>query len=188
MIQLKCDTCGKPVNVSPSKLIYKNHYCSRQCKHSHKLEERALSATKHGQSGTRTYRIWCGMKGRCLNHNHHAYHSYGGRGISVCERWLSYENFAADMGECPEKMTIDRIDNDGNYEPGNCRWTGLAEQQRNRSNNHRYDFDGKSMILSEWAEHLGLSVHTLKARVKYGWPIEHIFDRKKHQRGTRFAL
>jgi hypothetical protein len=90
------------------------------------------STTVHGGHGTRTYRIWKAMRVRCRNPNFKQYKDYGGRGITVCERWDSYENFLADMGEVPEGLTIDRIDNDGNYEPGNCRWITRKEQNMNK--------------------------------------------------------
>lgn len=72
------------------------------------------------------------MKVRCLNPTHPAFPYYGGRGIGICERWMSFENFLADMGEKPEGLTLDRINNDGNYEPGNCRWTDMIEQTKNQ--------------------------------------------------------
>lgn len=88
---------------------------------------------KHGGKGTKEYAAWKSMKRRCLSPKTKQFKDYGGRGISVCERWLhSFENFLADMGKCPPKLTLDRIDNDGNYEPSNCRWTTMKEQRLNQ--------------------------------------------------------
>ena len=120
------------------------------------------------------------MKQRCYNPNSNEYHRYGGRGISVCESWLSYENFRewaivngydedAPRGEC----TLDRIDNDGNYEPSNCRWVDMRDQIRNRPKRTPYfDFNGESHTLYEWANRVGIGYMTLKARVKKGVSIE----------------
>ena len=95
-------------------------------------ERAAQAATKHGMSNTKVYWVWSQMRDRCTNANSRDYPYYGGRGISVCERWLKFENFIADMGVPPSGLTLDRKDNDGNYEPGNCRWATRAEQTTNK--------------------------------------------------------
>jgi hypothetical protein len=132
-----------------------------------------LSRT-HGQSLTPLYRRWWGVIQRTTNANVPAYRHYGGRGIGVCERWTSFENFAADMGPTfsPE-LTLERIDVDGNYEPGNCRWATWTEQGRNRRNNRFLEFHGHTKPVSEWCELLGLKFSTVAQRLdRLGWPVE----------------
>jgi len=121
----KCD-CGNTVVVKNSNLLTGN---STRCKPCASTE----SATIHGMTGTRTHNSFKQMHNRCSNPKRYAAHRYIGRGIKVCERWSSFENFLADMGERPIGKTLDRINNDGNYEPSNCRWATPKEQASNKS-------------------------------------------------------
>lgn len=126
-------------------------------------------ATKHGASGTPAYKAWHAMIQRCTNPKNHKWHRYGGRGITVCERWLSYEAFLEDMGPRPPGMTIDRCENDGNYEPGNCRWATQPQQARNRSTNRFVLVDGEALTVSEASRRLGPNRSTVGRRIREGW-------------------
>jgi hypothetical protein len=114
------------------------------------------------------------MLSRCTNPNFPKHKCYGARGIGVCDRWRSYENFLADMGRKPSPLhSIDRIDNDGNYEPGNCRWATSLEQARNKRNTMHIDMGGRIVCLREACEILGLSYNTAQRRLNaLGWSVE----------------
>jgi hypothetical protein len=128
------------------------------------------------------YRSWDGLIRRCTCSAEPSWHNYGGRGITVCERWLSYENFLADMGPKPSrKHSLDRIDVNGNYEPGNCRWATVNEQQRNRRNNKLVTFGSKTQCLTAWAEELHLPLYTLSQRLNRGWSVEKAFTEPVNQ-------
>jgi hypothetical protein len=107
-----------------------------------------------------------GMLERCSRTNHPAFHRYGGRGITVCQRWReSFWAFVEDMGERPAGASIERIDNDKGYEPGNCKWATSKEQQRNRCNNRRIEFNGQTRTMAEWSEVTGIKLSALKNRL-----------------------
>lgn len=120
-------------------------------------------------SHSRAYTSWRGMIDRCTNPNMASWKDYGGRGITVCERWRTFEHFYADMGDPPGGMTLDRIDVDGNYEPSNCRWATTAVQSRNRRNNVFITDDGVTQTLHDWAREKGISAGTLSYRFHQGW-------------------
>jgi hypothetical protein len=128
----------------------------------------ALANMKHGMCRSRVYSIWCGMHQRCRNPNHRAYKDYGGRGIYVCERWQRFENFLADMGEPPDGMTIDRINNDGPYEPGNCQWATRQEQSLNKRDNVWITVNGETKTVTNWSRQLGLGHSTVSERLLRG--------------------
>jgi hypothetical protein len=113
------------------------------------------------------------MKRRCYRVGDIRYSQYGARGIVVCDRWReSFMAFISDMGYPPsESHTLDRVDNDGNYEPGNCRWATVLEQANNRGDNHFLEHDGKRMTVTQWARETGLQDKTIFARLYAGWPI-----------------
>lgn len=117
--------------------------------------------------------VWKAMKERCLYPKHKSYPFYGGRGIRVCEEWVnSFDQFIADMGPRPSLgHSIDRIDNNGHYEPGNCRWADRRTQMGNRSTALKITFGGRTMCRAAWARELGIHSYTLKHRLKR-WPLE----------------
>lgn len=124
-----------------------------------------------------TWRSWYNMLYRCgeptsrAQERYRRKHPVYGR-VTVCERWKSFENFLEDMGERPEGCTLDRIDNTGNYEPGNCRWATAKAQNRNRSSNVFVEYQGRRMCVSDWAEELQINHSTLVYRLRRGWPVE----------------
>ena len=118
----------------------------------------------------RASQTWRCMKRRCYNSNHPDYWHYGARGIRVCERWMVFSNFVEDMGDAPPGMSLDRINNDGNYEPGNCRWATRHEQIRNTRQNRLITMNGETMIASDWAALLGIERSIIFHRVRRGWP------------------
>lgn len=131
--------------------------------------------TKHGSAKrdkvTRTYKIWSGMIARCTIESASGYQQYGGAGITVCDRWKEFGSFLADMGECPAGMSIDRLENDKGYEPGNCRWATRTEQNINRKSVRLIEFNGESLTATQWARKLGISKATMYERLAK-WPLE----------------
>jgi hypothetical protein len=168
----QCD-CGNMAGVAGNSLVRGTKSCG--CAHSRRPREtyagRHREAPHRSFPGTPEYVIWGGMKSRCHNQNHPSYANYGGRGITVCAEWRdSFEAFLADMGRRPSpEHSLDRIDNDGNYEPGNVRWATNTEQSRNRRNNHWIEVDGVRRTLADWAVESGISLHTIKTRLSAGW-------------------
>lgn len=143
---------------------------------------------KHGHDySSPTYRSWKMMKVRCTRPQDKQFKDYGGRGISVCDRWLSFANFLADMGERPERTTLDRIDVNGNYAPGNCRWSDIKTQGRNRTDNHLVAYQGVVMPLVQACELSGVKYDVAKDRLnRYKWTPERTFSTLHDARG-RYA-
>lgn len=128
---------------------------------------------KHGSYRSPAYRSWQRMRARCLNPNHKHFANYGGRGVTVCERWNSFENFLADMGERPEGMTLERIDNSKGYSPDNCRWATRKEQQNNMRRNRILELNGERLNMTQWATRLGVTRKFLERRIdQLRWSVE----------------
>lgn len=155
--------------------VYKPHHLKLQqscgCV---KKSQIGNAARTHGWSSRSQYRAWLTMRSRCTNPKNADYKRYGGRGIKVCDRWQVFENFLADMGECPVGLTLDRIETNGNYEPGNCRWATNHDQHRNKSSNVNLTFNGKTQCCADWANELGLSRNAISKRYRKGLPVEQI--------------
>jgi hypothetical protein len=176
---LRCD-CGTEKRVRVTSL---RSGCSKSCGCLSKeltagrcLTHGASAGQSRGESLAPEYRSWRSMRTRCLNTRSQYYASYGGRGVRICERWQGedgFANFLADMGKKPTpKHSIDRIDNDGNYEPGNCRWATKRQQVNNRRATRFVECRNRRLLVSEWARETGLSPECIRARLRSGWPAE----------------
>jgi hypothetical protein len=143
--------------------------------------------TTHGRSKTKEYRVWIGMKKRCEDPKSEGYKDYGGRGIFIVPRWQSFENFYEDMGMCPPKMTIERLDNNGPYSPENCEWRSYQAQARNKRTNRIITVNGQSRTLAEWTDITGLTRETIRNRIDcYGWSEEEALTIPSQGHNRRF--
>lgn len=145
------------------------------------LKRKRLSErnTKHNKRFTKEWRAWQAMKNRCYNKKMIQFKDYGGRGISVCEEWRNnFLAFYTHVGDAPQGTTLDRIDTNGNYEPGNVRWATTKEQGQNKSNNHKIN----GACISDIGKSLGGNHGLVIKRLKRGWPIERAISEKSHAR------
>ncbi len=175
----ECD-CGTAVSVSGAALRRENGTRSCGCLHRESVARLGKSNKTHGGSTTPECRAWHAMKVRCHNVESDAYPDYGGRGIQVCDRWLnSFESFLEDMGPKPSPdHSIERIDNNGNYEPGNCRWATREEQANNKRSNKRFLVDGEMKTITQLAKERNILVSTLARRLsRDGLSIEEALAR-----------
>jgi hypothetical protein len=138
------------------------------------LVEFCVNKKTHGQTGSAEYKTWAGVKRRCLNPNEDSYPRYGGRGISVCNEWAeSFEQFLRDMGPRPSSQhSIERLDNERNYEPGNCIWATPEVQVANKSNNRRITLNGITKTCAEWSRLTGIHRSVIEYRLDHGWKTE----------------
>jgi hypothetical protein len=169
----KCN-CGKEYVVMISAVNRKHNTGCADCKN---IRPKG-PAKKHGMYKTKEFSIWQGIKARCLNPNDTCYSEYGAKGITICNRWADpengFKNFYEDMGAMPTpKHTIERINSNKNYEPSNCKWATYSEQNRNLSTNRYYTVNGKTQLLIEWSEELGISTDVILGRInRYKWSVE----------------
>lgn len=174
-------TCGAQATVVGSALSNGSvKSCGR-----HKATDAAIRFRKHGQSGTRTYQAWSNMRRRCTDPSIRQYKDYGGRGITVCERWDSFPNFLSDMGEVPVGTSLDRINNDGNYEPGNCRWATRIQQSHNSRRPRLFTIGDVTDSINGWAKRTGIDTVTILERLERGWPTEEALTAKATNRWQR---
>jgi hypothetical protein len=124
---------------------------------------------KHGMTDTRVYKLWASMIARCRIPSATGYHNYGGRGITVCDRWCRFTNFLDDMGSPAEGQSLDRIDSNGNYCPENCRWVARADQNRNQRDLIYVTMDGRTACLAAWTRERGIPYGTVRGRIRNGW-------------------
>lgn len=168
-------SCGCLIKEWKANIGKRNHEKSLERKKY--LPEKIVQPRGHGMSKTRVYRIWCSMRGRCLNKNNASYPYYGGRGITICDRWEKFEHFLEDMGHPRNEMTLERIDNNGNYCPENCCWATRSQQSKNRRVNIVIEYHGENLSLHECCERFGLSYTALYSRLYRGMSIEESLHR-----------
>jgi hypothetical protein len=174
----RCD-CGT-VRIVKSNDLLSNKSKSCGCLQHEITAERNY---KHGLATAPEHQIWTQMKVRCNNPKNKGYKNYGGRGIKVCERWQkSFADFISDMGQRPSpNHSIERIDNDGDYEPQNCKWATYTEQANNTRNNHFLTFNGETLTINQWARKLGIDRRVLTSRLIRGWSVERVLGEKLHK-------
>lgn len=181
MYRVKCLHCGQEQILSLSSLRRNTGTGCWYCR---------IGRRTHGESDTRLYNIWEKIKGRCFNDTDAAYSRYGGRGITMCDEWngengyINFRAWALSNGY-KRHLSIDRINNDGNYEPSNCRWADRFTQANNKRNNTIIICDGKSLTLAEWSRETGIKSHTIHARLKAGWSAEKALYTKAREQKAR---
>lgn len=183
-------SCDKSILIRASSLLVGN---TRSCG-CYNIEvakkEIARRSTTHGDSKTRLYHIWCGIKRRCYRESETSYHRYGGRGITLCEEWKDYSSFKrwAEANGYSDELSIDRINNNGNYDPSNCRWATCQEQARNKESVKKVIINDITYYLSDLAKETGINIKTLWYRLDSGVPIENLLDSSLIRKDAAYAI
>lgn len=177
--------CGTGRSVPASKLRQgKSRSCG--CLKREVTAAMGRACATHGKFGTPEYSCWAQMKRRCERPKCRAYPNYGGRGIRVCDHWATFQPFFADMGPRPSPQhTIERVDTNGNYEPGNCKWATMGEQSRNRRDTVLVTIDDRTMCMKDWAAEMGIPQSTVQSRLARGWTPMDALQRPVEQRHRR---
>jgi hypothetical protein len=181
----KCD-CGTENHVVRASHLKARLQKSCGCTRLDALAKAREVTITHHSSGTRVYKAWLNMKSRCFTPTTPYYKNYGGRGITVCERWMTFENFLEDMGQPPPNTSLERKDNSKNYEPGNCVWESKKCQQNNTRRNHLLTYKGETLTVAQWADRIGLPYGTLVSRINtLCWPVQKALEEPWHKKSSR---
>jgi hypothetical protein len=176
----RCTKCGKEKYVRRHPMMMGR---TNNCGCVRNAQESKMNGCRRNP---KEYSAWLSMRDRCYNPNAKQFKNYGARGIRVCERWMkNFTAFYEDMGNSPEGMTLDRIDNNGDYEPGNCRWASHKQQNRNKRDNAFLELNGERRTVAEWAEYLGVGYSTLHERKRAGWTEEEILTTPVRRKARR---
>lgn len=186
--ECRCE-CGGVVSL-PASALTSGNTKSCGCLHVEQIRALGKSMAVCDAPGLPETGVWKSMIRRCCNPNDRGYHNYGGRGISVCESWKrSCRQFISDVGPRPSPLhQIDRINNDGNYEPGNCRWVLPRQQQQNRRSTRHISYCGVTKCIAEWARELGIGETTIAWRLKAGWSIANALTTAKRRAGRNSVI
>ncbi|WBF81889.1 hypothetical protein [Staphylococcus virus vB_SurM-PSU6] len=184
-VKCKCD-CGNTKSIRLYRLkTGETKSCG--CIRKELFEENRRGNIKHGKSNSRLHTIYRSMKARCYSVKNINYSNYGGKGIEICDEWLedfmNFYNWAHNNGY-KDDLTIDRIDSNGNYEPGNCRWVDYKTQSRNRNYNKLLKFQGKELCVTEWSDLTGIASGTIHSRLRMGWSIEKTLSTPVKRKGN----
>lgn len=181
-----CD-CGNTVNIASNNLHGGNSKSCGCLKKESSTERGKKLLTTHGLSKTPEYGAWKNIIQRCNNPNDQSYSNYGERGIKICDRWLnSFENFYTDLGPRPtDAHSVDRINNNGHYEPGNCKWSTMDEQSNNKRNNHIVTYRDKEYTLANLAKEHNLKDSIVRDRLRLGWTIENTIETPFNYRSSQ---
>jgi len=163
--KFKCDCGNYTYNLIGN--VKRGRVQSCGCLHMEKISQ--TNYKKHGMYKTSVYSSWSSMKSRCYDKNNSSYKNYGGRGIKVLDRWRKFENFYKDMGDKPKGKTLDRIDNDGDYKPENCRWATWKQQANNRRSCHFITINGIKKTIKDWSKYLNVNRRNIYRKFGEGW-------------------